>query len=145
MEENISDDKKIYYNNIIDIITDKNMEIKYQKQSIDKIKNSGLNGNAILNIKLPIMPSVEQGLEKICSEAELKWNIDNNLKLGKKFDDLSLEKYLLNINNTTQITNLNKNEEFIISTLINCLHFWKCYFVLNGSDNNYRVKYHKKE
>ena len=127
-KQNVSDDKKIYYDNIIDIICDKNTEVKYPRQSIDKINNSGLNENVFVNAMLPIMSPVDQGLQNVGREAELKWNINNNLKLGKKIDDRS------------------KNlEVLIISKLINCLQLGECYYVLNSRDNNYRVNFLNKE
>lgn len=147
-KKNVSDDKKIYYNNIIDIITDKKTELKYPNQSIDKIKNNGVNQNVILNVMVPIMSYVDQGLEEVGREAELKGNIDNNLKLGKKKNnDHALETHIVNINDINHKKNEKRNElrDSIVADLLNCFSYGECYYVLSVSDNNYRTKYYKKE
>ena len=146
-KENVSDDKKIFYNNIIDIITDNKTQIKYPNQSIDKIKNNGVNHNIILNVMVPIMSYVDQGLEQIGREAELKGSINNILKIGQKCNNDYLENYILNINNAAYKTKDKRIElkDLIISKMFNCFIFGECYYVLNSRDNNYILKYCNSE
>lgn len=148
-KKNVSDDKKIFYNNIIDIITDKKTQLKYPNQGIDKIKNNGVNQNVILNVMAPIMSYVDKGLQEVGREAELKGNIDNNLRLGKKNNnDHALENHIVNINDKTLKINEKRNElrDLIVANLLNCFSYGECYFVLSvPADNNYRVKYYEKE
>ena len=99
---------------------------------------------------VPIMSYVDRGLEQIAREAELKGNINNNLKLGNKYNNDYLENYILNINNINNEiykTNEKRNElrDIVISKLFNCFIYGECYYVLNGPNNNYRVKFHKIE
>jgi len=147
-KKNVKDDKKIFYNNIIDIITDKTIEVKYPIQKIDNFASNGINQNVILNVMAPIMSHVDQGLEKARKEAELKGSINNVLDINKKnYDSKSLEIQIKNYNDQN-LKYYNKRSELrdmIVSTIMNSLSFGECFYLLNSNDNSYRTKYNNKE
>jgi hypothetical protein len=147
-KKNVKDDKKIFYNNIIDIITDKTIQVKYPSQKIDNITSNGISQNVILNVMAPIMSHVDQGLEKARKEAELKGTINNVLDISKKnYDSKSLEIQIKNFNDKDLKYNNKRSElrDMIISTMINSLSFGECFYLMNSNDNSYRTKYNKKE
>jgi hypothetical protein len=147
-KKNVNDDKKIFYNNIIDIITDKTIQVKYPSQKIDYFTNNGISQNVILNVMAPIMSHVDQGLEKAKKEAELKGTINNVLDINKKnYDSKSLEIQIKNFNDKELKHNDKRSElrNMIISTMLKSLNFGECFYILNSNDNSYRAKYNKKE
>ena len=80
-KENVSDEKQIFYNNIIKIINCKALELKYPSQNFDNItRGNGVDQNLILNVMGPIMSHVDKGLEKIRKETELTGKYNNKLK-----------------------------------------------------------------
>ena len=142
-KSNVQDDKKIFYNNIIDIITNNKIEIKYPRQKIDKVQTDGVSQNLILNVMGPIMSHVDQGLEQVGKEAELKGKINNALKIGHEHcDDKNLENHIKKRNNENE-TKRNNLKEQIIKDLENCFCMGECYFFLH-LDSNSKVKFNPK-
>ncbi len=86
-----------------------------------------------------IMSYVDQGLEEVGRESELKGNIDNNLRLGKKKNNVhTLETHIVNINDTNHKKNVKRKElrDLIVADLLNYFSYGECYYVLSISDNN---------
>ena len=121
-KENVSDEKQIFYNNIIKIINCNALELKYPCQNFDNIpRGNGVDQNLILNVMVPIMSHVDKGLEKVRKETELTGKIKNKLKYNQhQYDDKGLENHIKN--NCDNESNRNSEEiNNIIQKIQSCL------------------------
>jgi len=142
-KDNVSHDKKIYYDNIISIIQDDKANIKYPHIKMDTISNNGLDPNIMVDVFLPIMNHVDERLQQVGEEANKKGIYDNTLKTnGKKYDDKGLEKNIQNnLNKRGQKENIDQLL-YLGNYLQNCFTYGELYYVLLLNKKNYILKFY---
>ena len=142
-KNNVSRDKKIYYENIISILQDKT-DIKFPHLTMDTISNKGLDPNIMVNAFLPIMNHVDEKLKKVGEEAGTKGFYDNKLKVnGKQYNDNGLEKSIQNNFKRSDEEN-NNDEEICALTLYlqNCFISGEIYYVLLSKNKKYQIRFY---
>jgi hypothetical protein len=146
-KDNVSDDKKIYYENIVSIIKDET-SIKFPHLKMDTMTNKGIDPNIILDAFLPIMSHVDENLKKVGEDANSKGFYDNKLKVGgQQYDDKGLEKTINNNFQRRGQTNDDGEMYQLMNTLINCFIFGEIYYVLLLKKDKYEYRFYdnKKE
>ena len=145
-KDNVSHDKKIYYDNIIAIIQDDKTNIKFPHIKMDTIPNYGLDPNIMVDVFLPIMNHVDEHLQQVGEEANKKGIYDNNLKTnGKKYDDKGLKK---NIQNNLNKRGQKENNEQLLclgNYLQNCFIYGELYYVLLLNKTDYKLKFYPNQ
>lgn len=141
-KNNVSHDKKIYYDNIISIIHDKT-DIKYPHLTMDTISNRGLDPNIMVDAFLPIMNHVDEKLKKVGEEAGKKGFYDNKLQVnGKQYNDNGLEKIIQNNLERRDEKNNNDEEIWTLTTYLqNCFIFGEILYVLISRNKNYIFRF----
>ena len=143
-KDNVSNDKKIYYDNILAIIQNDKTEIKYPHIRMDTISNNGLDPNIMLDAFLPIMNHVDEHLQEVGEKASEKGFYNNNLKInGQKYDDKGLEKNIQDNFKRRKQNEINDELCLLGNYLQNCFTYGEIYYWLLSNKKQYQLKFYQ--